>query len=434
MWQNISNWRTPSPGRLSLPGNFKWNLAGNLIYAACQWGMVVILAKLTNPAVVGKYALGLALTTPIILFSQLQLRSVQATDAKGEYDFRLYLTLRLATTALALLTIGGVVAWVRYEPDTTLIILAIGVVKALESISDIFYGFMQRQERMDRIAQSRILKGILSLGGLALVIALTRNLFWAALSLAAITALLLLTYDMHNVRHLLRYTRNRDFTRAAGRWIRPHLAWKELMRLAWLALPLGVAGTLISLFTNIPRYFLERSWGERELGIFAALAYLMLAGTTIVGAMGQSVVPRLATYYAHADFRRYHGLLMRLLATGVVIGIGGVTVAALFAEQLLTWLYRPEYAEHSRVFILVMWAGAGGYLMSGLGFGLTATRRFKTLVLPYGLIALVALMAGYGLIPSHGLLGAAWALVATNFAGCFILLLLLWLLRRRSRG
>ena len=87
--------------RLSLRKNFSWTLAGNIIYAACQWGMLIILAKLGSAEMVGQFALGLAITAPIIMFADLNLRHVQATDAQEEYHFRDYLGLRLITTSLA---------------------------------------------------------------------------------------------------------------------------------------------------------------------------------------------------------------------------------------------------------------------------------------------------------------------------------------------
>ncbi len=92
---------------LSLKTNFSWTLAGNVIYAGCQWGMLVILAKLGSPEMVGRFALGLAITAPVIMFTNLQLRSIQATDARGEYLFGNYFGLRLFATAIALLIIGG---------------------------------------------------------------------------------------------------------------------------------------------------------------------------------------------------------------------------------------------------------------------------------------------------------------------------------------
>jgi len=72
---------------LSLRANFSWTFVGNVVYAGCQWGMLVVLAKLGSPETVGLFALGLAVTAPVIQFVNLQLRGAQVTDAAHEYQF-----------------------------------------------------------------------------------------------------------------------------------------------------------------------------------------------------------------------------------------------------------------------------------------------------------------------------------------------------------
>jgi hypothetical protein len=47
--------------------NFLWTLSGNVVYAACQWGMLVVLAKLGTHQMVGEFALALAITAPIVV-------------------------------------------------------------------------------------------------------------------------------------------------------------------------------------------------------------------------------------------------------------------------------------------------------------------------------------------------------------------------------
>ncbi|MCS7287466.1 MAG: hypothetical protein RMK30_10780, partial [Anaerolineae bacterium] len=63
---------------LSLKANFAWTFAGNVVYALSQWGMMVSIAKFGSPEMVGRFALGLAITAPVILFTGLALRPVQA--------------------------------------------------------------------------------------------------------------------------------------------------------------------------------------------------------------------------------------------------------------------------------------------------------------------------------------------------------------------
>jgi hypothetical protein len=92
---------SPDSG-LSLRSNFAWILGGNLMYAACQWGAIVALAKLGSSYVVGQFSLGLAIATPVLMFTNLHLRAVQATDALRSSGFAEYLRLRSVMTLTGL--------------------------------------------------------------------------------------------------------------------------------------------------------------------------------------------------------------------------------------------------------------------------------------------------------------------------------------------
>lgn len=83
----------------SLRLNFSWTIMGNVVYSGTQWGILVLLARLGNPEAVGQFSLGLAITAPIMLFASLQLRAVQATDARLQFQFRDYAGLRILNTA-----------------------------------------------------------------------------------------------------------------------------------------------------------------------------------------------------------------------------------------------------------------------------------------------------------------------------------------------
>ena len=87
-------------GKPSLSKSFAWSVTGNTVYAASQVGVLVLLAKLASPTTVGRYALGLAIVTPVLLFAKLQLRSVLATDVRRDYGFSDYLGTRLLSTAI----------------------------------------------------------------------------------------------------------------------------------------------------------------------------------------------------------------------------------------------------------------------------------------------------------------------------------------------
>jgi len=385
-----------------------------------------VLAKLTSPEMVGRFALGLAITAPIIMLSQLQLRGVQATDAKDEYTFGQYLGLRLVTTAMALLVIVGI-AWVgSYPLNTALVIMAVGLSKALESVSDVYYGLMQRHERMDRIAKSLMIKGPASLVALGVLVLLTGDIFWGVIGLAVTWLSLMVLYDVRNAKFMLQesFASQRDGRLGLRRMMLPNFRPKDLARLAWLALPLGITMALISLNTNIPRYFVENIWGESQLGIFAALAYLVVAGNTLVSAMGQSVTPRLAKYYAAGDLDGYKHLLARMVSMGILLSIAGVLVSVFAGYQLLGLLYRHEYAVYNNVLIWLMIVAGMCYITSFLGYGMTAARYFRVQLPLFMVVVTATFGASLWLIPRFALTGAALAMGAGALAqlvgSCFV--------------
>jgi O-antigen/teichoic acid export membrane protein len=384
---------------LTLRTNVSWTFLGNVVYAASQWGMLALLAKLGTVEMVGQFALGLAVAAPVFMLTNLQLRGVQATDARGEYDFRDYLSLRLLTTALGLAAVVGIGFGAGYSRETAVVVALVGLGKAVESLSDVVYGQLQQRERMDRIAKSLMIRGPLSLLVLGAVLAWTGSLRWAVLGLALSWFATLVAYDL-------------PWGLRFGAALRLQTRTAVLWKLAWLALPLGVVMMFISLTVNIPRYLIEHELGARKLGVFAALSYVLLAGTTVVSAVGQSASPRLSRLYAAGDVRGFGRLLTKLVAIGGGLGLAGVAVAAVAGGPLLRLLYTAKYVAHSDLFTALMGAAAVTYVVSFLGYGMTAARYFRAQLPIFAAVASATLAVGWWTIPVYGRSGGVMALLA----------------------
>lgn len=441
--QVVSSAGAPSEVRPSAPSlrrNFIVTLGGNIVYAGCQWGVLVALAKLLEPESVGQFILGLTVAAPVFLFANLQLGNIVATDATRQTSFEEYLRLRLLTTLAAAAVVLGLVVASGYPLRTAVVVLAIGVAKTFDAISDIFHGLYQQQERMHHVSASLVCNGIVSLAATALMLWWTRDVLWGAAGFAFGSAVSLVIYNFPTGSAVWRCAGHPQISPETSLW-RSVLTrdWhpRVLARLAWLAAPLGVVAGLVTLNANLPRYFIHMDLGDRQLGVFAALAYVMTAGVTFVGALCNSAVPRLARHFADRNFKGFSRLLAKILAVAMAVGLAGITVALVAGRQVLTLLYRPEYAEQSTVFVWLMVAAAISYASSGLGFAVTATRHFSMLLLPYCSVTLTTLAACVILIPRYHLAGAAWAVAASAVAGCVaaaFILVRLWLRFSRPEG
>lgn len=389
---------TVSP--LSLRHNFSWIFLGNIIYAFCLWGMLTILTKLGSTVTVGRFALASAIATPVIMFASLQLRSVLAADSEDAHEFQDYLAVRLLLLPVAMLVVLGI-ALGGYTSAQATAIMLFGLARCIEAVSDIFYGVAQKNDRMDLVAISKVIKGIAALCLFGVTFHLTDSLNKALLAMAIAWAVPLFLYDIPRVRSLSRSL--------GGPSLSPRLRLAEMRSIVWTTLPLGFVILLAQMRHTIPRTFLESTFGEDMVGIYAAISYLVIAGSTIVMALGQASLARLSQYYASGQMKRFKRLGKQLGLLGLGIGLAGVMVAVLGGSFLLRHLYSEEYAAHADLLVLIMAGGGFFFLATLLAPLTTAMKAFRGQLLVQTINVVILLLLASLLIPRFGMTGAAWA-------------------------
>jgi len=394
---------------------------GNAVSALSMWVLLMLLTKTTSVETVGIFAVAQAVGLPISKFLSLKLQLVQVTDARNDYAFGHYYALKLVMAVATVATIA-VVGFGFYPVYTALVVLALGIGYAIIELREMFLATMQKAERMDKITVSRVLQGLLSLvlfGGLFWV---TRDLIVGIVGLIAARLGVLMLYDVPVSKTMLAAeaeSGGREL-RMASEW-----NWSKLWRLARLAAPLGLVAWLTTLFTSVPRLVLDKAIGTAEVGYFAALSSLLLVGKLMTGALGQTVIPRLSIYYVEKR-RAFWGMVIKVVGVALLLGVLGIAASALFGKLILTVLFTSAYAQHDWVFVNVMIAASVSFLFSCMNMSLTAARKFAVQFPLYALAAVAAAASAWLLIPTYGMLGAAWSLLicySTGFSGCLIALI-----------
>src|SRR4051812_21694423 len=110
------------------------------MYALAQWGMLVAYARLGSMELLGEFALALAITAPVMLMARMQLRALQATDAREAYGFEHYLGLMVLTVLGGILLCCLVALVAGYSARVCVVITLLALAKGFENISEVFYG------------------------------------------------------------------------------------------------------------------------------------------------------------------------------------------------------------------------------------------------------------------------------------------------------
>lgn len=412
-----------SPGSGPLPAaearrlglrNFRAVFAGRLVSALSVWMALAVLAKLSDPATVGLYALAQALCIPIAETAKMSLRELRSSDTTQDFSFGDYLGLRLLAAAAALVLMLAAGLAQTGGGAVMLVILLYALARCAELVSDMVYGLFQAHERMEYIGRSLCFLGPLSLLMLAGGYWLTGSLLVAVAGQLAAHLAVLFCYDL---------PRGRQRARICGDDFRPRWRHPQLPRLARLALPLTFATLLIIIALYFPRLAVERMLGLTELGLFAAVLALAMAPDRLVNAMGVAASVRLARHFAAGRRAAFLRLLTTLTLGVTAGGLAGVLLCAFYGAQILRAVYTEAYAAQH---VLLVWLMAAATLRGAaniLRYGVVATRRFWWLSLQNGAAALVAVTSCLLLIPRYGLTGAG-AAMALVFAVQLIIVLI----------
>jgi O-antigen/teichoic acid export membrane protein len=415
------------PRTSSLRSAVIWMLAGRFTYILCQFGVLAALVNIGSIAAAGQFVLGLAVTAPVVMFCNLQLRLVLATDVGHEVPFADYLAVRnlMAVVALGLILALALLAesW-----PVAIIIAAVGVSKLVESISDIHYGRLQRANRTNIVSRSLFIRGLASFALATLACLAFESVVGVcgALSICGLAVLVLHDVPASNsLQDEARYESHRE--RSADHR-------EQMLKLVWRGLPLAAGSALMSLEANVPRYVVAARFDANVLAVVGVMTYALAIGQTLASALCYPAVPRLAAHHAERKTRAFLRLVGKLVAVGGFAALLAVVASALFGRQVLLVVMGEEFAGHGTLLVMTVAAGGIQVIQHILLNALRAMRRFKivSLIQVAWLITTAALCVGFTRLA--GVNGVGWALIASFSCGTLLCAALVYFsLRGKSK-
>lgn len=407
-----------NPPMTSLMRGMSWSFVGNLIDVACSWAFLMVLIKFGSTEMVGQYGLAIAILSPIFSLTNLQLRALQSTDAKREYAFGDYMAARLVTLVLAFFALVAVLSFDRESTMTILLCSILFVRFTIVAIGDVYLGLLQQNEWIERMSRIQIVAAVVLVASFTAGFVVSGRLVGGVAFSTATMLLPVLFLVIPASKQVVATQRIRSGL---------SIIWNKdaIWALIRTSAPLGLVSFLISLNSNVPRYFLAKYVGDHDLGIFVALSALLTAGITLVASVTQAVIPRLARLRAEDDKSGFVRLLLRLEAVAVAILIASVMGAYLVGPQIISVVYSSEFAEHRAA--LVWLAAACGIMLGGrfIGNAITVARRLKIQIATNSAALILLVALNFALVPNYGIAGATASItiaaivsVGLNFLVC----------------
>lgn len=392
-----------------LRANVIWSVIGQVSFAALSWGVTVLLARADpDGKLVGQYALASAITLPILVLFNLQLRTVLVSDVGNEFRFADYFGLRVVTLLLAFVVMCLVGGLANLECQTKLALYALAGVRVLDGTSDLVHAYFQRFEQLRLMALSLLMRGTLTVAGIYVGIKLVGSL-WG--SIFIVFLLILMELVFFEKAALAKVCAANTPQNDSWSLLMPRFDRRALKIIFTKSWPLAVSALIGAFATQLPLYVIEAKFGSEALGRFAVIYNPLMAMPIFIVAAFEGVLAQLSKAAVARDGLLWRNLLGRLLAISVVSA--GVLIVGvwLLGESFLARAYGPAYATQAGLFLLLSVGVGMGFVNTVLSAALLANRLFSTMMRLSLLQLPVAAALTLGLVSQFGDEGAAYALM-----------------------
>jgi len=382
-------------------------LIGNGFYAFSQWLTLVILAKheIEFGEFVGVYTLALSICTPVFMLGGMELRKICASDVKSTFSSKTFYRARLYTgiAALFLIVLGSYLIYGFYDQSFFFALVSMGLLKFIESQSDIQYGNMQRHHLQKRIAISMIVKAIGQLISTFVFVRYFRSVSLGLLSTFILWSIIYFVYD--------RITKLEVIIEGEK---------KTELDIIKYAIPYGAVGGLVSVNQMIPRYLLEYFYSKALVGAFGTLAFFGKIGQIFSSAITAATITKLA--------EQFHDFKTGKMVKQVMIGSAIVCVPNIFllimavtcGSFVLELFFNEQYAAYSGALIILIFSFIPTHISFYLQSILITLRKLKSHTTITIITLILVLSLSYFFIPEFGLEGAVYAVVIARTIQCLI--------------
>lgn len=381
---------------LSLINKSKWLLSGNFLFALSQWIMLIFFSQFGDATQLGYYSYALAVTAPVFMLTNLQLRPLLVADANldNKFKFSQYFSLRLVATLFAILISFFFIDWNDFFAIK--VFLVVILIKSFESISDIIYGHYNAQKKTEFISRSLIIKSCIAIFLSYLVLFFTSNIFYSLISTLIGYGLILVFLDLKESKINFNLIKFFDI---------------KIKEIIILGLPVGIAVMLISIQANVPRYFLEYYLSIDLVGVYTIFYYFIVVGGVVMNSICQYLSPSFSEFYRDGRISELKKMVLQANLIAIFLGGIGLVLSLLLHGFIIKILYGVQYIKYSYLLPYFMIASIFTYMSIVSGYLLTSLNLLKIQVPIFISLLLFTLIYCYLLIPSYGLLGAVYSTI-----------------------
>lgn len=331
-----------------IENNFKnifFNFIGLTSYAFLSFFLLIICKYVNGLDSAGVFSYSFSLCSLLYIVSNYYSRTFQISKINNDYDLNAFLNTRILTSIISLFVAILICIISGFDSSKTILIFILLFYRIIDSISDMFCGYIQYENKLYLVGISLFLKSVVAFISFLVVDIMTHSLIYSSISLIVSFALGLV-YDLINFKSC-NIKDKLDFK----------LDFKKIIGILKESLPIFLFAFLSIFLFNCQKYILTYYVSNSLQTIFG----IIIMPATMLSLVGNYLINpallNLNNAYHNKDIKLFKSIMINLLKIYVILSLV-LLLAAWFLEiPLLNIIYSIDLNEYKiSAFIIIIGA------------------------------------------------------------------------------
>ena len=378
----------------NLKKEFFWNTLGSGLASFVSLFFMIIVTRINGTNVAGVFTLTFASALMFYALGLYSGRTYQVTETNKKIVDDDFVKHRFITAILMVFAtfIFGLIN--GYRGTKFLVLLLLCIAKAIEALSDVYHGILQKNKRLDIVGISLFIRSILEVIIFIIVDLITHNIIITSLSLVLTNFLVFLLIDM---RYGNKYKENKVYKIESI---------KEIFIFGFFTFGISFIANYLY---NIPRYALDGVVDETLQAIYGIIVMpatiIMVVNMFII----QPLIVTLKEIYAKREKKRFINLIIKIIGITLFIGCFALLGTYLFGVPILELVYGVELNDYLISLLLII-VGATFYTISSVfQNSMIIIRKTRIQFVIYIIVSIIAYIVSNCLVGEYAFDGAVYS-------------------------
>lgn len=389
--------------------SFLWNMIGSILYSCQSVFMLVILTKMTTLDEAGIFSIAQSISTLFLTVGKYGMRNYQVSDNSLKFSFSEYRSSRYITTCIMLAVSFGYILFIQtvnsYTLQKSIIIILMCILKAIDSLEDIYYGFYQQQNRLDIAGKCLTIRIMVTLFTFILFILVSKQLIISllfTLIISTITCKFLIQWTIGYFHYI--NPQRKDIS--------------NVFHLLLFCFPLFLGSFLTFYIINAPKFAIDKVLNDELQACYGFISLPLFAIGLLNNFIFNPIITKISYFWKNRQIKQFITKLLKQSFIILFIIVICELLAFLFGIPVLSFIFSTDLTPYQTE-LLILLLGGGFLALSGvLSVSVTVMRLQYFLSIGYIAAAVIAYFLSPVFVAKFGILGASLLYASLQILQC----------------